>query len=246
MRRILPALTALLLAACSAAQPVDTAADSLDQELAQSATGSGDDPMLAAALADPLMTDPGLAGRANADAIRPPAQPYSAAIPADDVAAAPAPDLGGLTAAPAPTRKDCPQCAVAGEAVTLAALAARQAAPHASACASQVRYAAGWANRLGRDVPLYINARVIEAAGVQTAQCRLRLASFTAAQPVQTMLDWYFTRTRAAGFVSEQQSDATRHVLTGRRARDGAAYALYLTARADGGSDVDLVTTTGT
>ncbi|HWK36075.1 MAG TPA: hypothetical protein VNR91_07425, partial [Sphingomonas sp.] len=180
-------LLPLALAACGGGNSQDRSIDTLDDELAQGISNNASDPLLTGALQDQIMVDPQLAQKANADSIRPPSEPYAAPIPSTDVAAGPSPDTGGLMKAPAPIAGGCPDCKAANEAKTLAALAARQMGT-ANGCIGKLRYAAGWANRLPKDVPLYANARVIEAAGVQDGQCSLRLVSFTVPQPLPVLL----------------------------------------------------------
>jgi hypothetical protein len=212
------------------------------------ASGNAADPALASALQDQIMVDPQLGRQANGDAIRPPGQPYSAGVPDDGVAAnTDKVDLGELIKAPAPTEagKDCTECAAARESVTLGGLAARQKDTRTSQCAASLSYGTGWANRLPRDLPLFPQARVTEAAGSEEGQCALRAVSFSSAQPMQTMLDYYYTRATKSGYSSEHQLDGNQHILGGTRERDGGSYVLFLTSRADGGTDIDMVANNG-
>jgi hypothetical protein len=229
----------LALAACSGGGAND---------LGDTESGNAADPALTGALQDQIMVDPALGRQANGDAIRPPGQPYSGGVPSDAVATnTDAIDNGQLLKAPAPVPagQDCTQCAAAREAVTLGGLAARQKNTSTSQCASSLNYAAGWANRLPADLPLYPQARVTEAAGTEGGKCALRVVSFSAPQPMQTMLDWYYTRATRAGYTSEHQVEGEEHILGGTRARDDGAYVLFMTARPDGGTDVDLVANNG-
>ena len=86
-------------------------------------------------------------------------------------------------------------------------------------------------------------ADLTEAAGVDRDGCRLRVVSFASAAPMQKMLDWYFTKATAAGYSAGHSTDGKQHVLGGVRGND--AYVVYVTARAGGGSDVDLVSNAG-
>ena len=209
--------------------------------------GNVADPAVTAALQDPIMVDPQLGRQANGDAIRPPSQPYSGGVPDDAVATNGAKvDTAGLIKAPAPTTgKDCPQCKAARDSVTLGGIAARQSNARIKGCAGALKYSASWAQRLPADLPLYPQARVTEAAGAQGGKCALRVVSFSAAQPMDTLLDWYYTRATRAGYSSEHQVDGAQHILGGTRGRDDGAYVLFLTARKDGGTDVDLVANNG-
>jgi hypothetical protein len=228
----------LALAACSGGSD--------NEEVANSANGV--DPALASALQDQIMVDPGLGQQANGDSVRPPGQPYSGGVPADGVAAnTDAVNNGELMHAPAPTTADksCQSCEAGREAVTLGALAQRQKDGKTSGCAANIQYGAGWAQRLPADLPLYPQARVTEAAGTEGGECRLRVVSFSAAQPLNTMIDWYYTKAVKAGYTAEHQVDGDQHILGGTRDRDGGAYVIYLTARPDGGTDIDLVANNG-
>lgn len=237
----LPLAATLSLAACGG-EPAPSDAVSLDDELIAGANGT--DPLLAAAVQDPIMSDPQLSTRSNVDSIRPPAQPYAAPIPSIDVAAMPDAKDGTLQSAPKAT-SPCRQCAVARDAITLAALAARQSDVWMKACAPSLRYAAGWANRLPADLPLYGGARVIEAAGTDTPTCQLRAVTFATTQPVDHMLDWYATQGAKAGYAAAHQADGSDHVLSGSRSRDGTAYIAFVRPGVRGGSEIDLLVNTG-
>lgn len=228
----------LALAACGDAPSEDPLA-ALERELAVDAS----DAAIAAALADPIMTDPTLSARANTNSVRPPSAPYTAAIPASDVAArgstADRIAREKLEAAPASAGEGCRDCATARDAVTLAALAS----PVAGQCAAQLGYSNGWATRLSDAVPLIANARLIEAAGVSNPDCDLRVVRFWSDLPPDTLVDWYFTRAKAARYTSDRQSDAFGQRLAGRHT-GGHRYALFVDPRDGGGSDVALVVRT--
>ena len=217
-------------------------------DVSETESGNAADPALASALQDQIMVDPQLGRQANGDAVRPPSQPYSGGVPSDAVAANDDRiDNGQLLKTPAPTEatKDCRQCAAARDAVTLGGLAARQKDGRTSQCASSLQYAAGWAQRLPADLPLHPQARVIEAAGSTAGQCQLRVVSFSSPQPMQVMLDWYYTKAIRSGYTSEHQIDGQEHILGGTRDKDGGAYVLFLTSRPDGGTDIDMVANNG-
>lgn len=240
------------LAACGSRNDGDRNLDTLDNELVDSNSASSRDPALMSALHDQIMVDPTLAQQANNDAVRPPAQPYSGAVPPDGVAVPPSGTVAStgaassetLKSAPAPSAT-CPQCTAARESLTLGALASRQKDKRTSGCAGKMRYSARWAERLPADLPLYPDARVSEAAGSEAGGCAIRAVSFASSAPLQTILDWYYTRATKAGYSAEHQADGGEHVLAGTRDRDDGAFALFLTSRADGGTDVDLVANNG-
>jgi hypothetical protein len=228
-------LSALLLAACSKQPASQQDLDSLDKELTGAASGNQSDPALTAALHDQIMVDPALTQSANTNVVRPPNRPDPLSVPPDPAAR---PD--GVTNADlkpvAAAKGDCPACRKADGALTLGELATRQSGATA-ACARNVSYSAGWAARLPADVPLYPDARVREAAGNDA--CGLRVVSFASSAPVGRILDWYNARVSRAGYSAEHQASGAQHVLGGTRG--DAAYIVYVTARAGGGSDVDLL-----
>lgn len=243
MRAWTPLSLLLLLAACGGQDEAARNLDSLDAELADgNAQGNVRDPALMSSLRDQIMVDPNLTGQSNRDAVRPARQPYAAPLPADK----PVRRAGGEAAtselarsAPAPA-KNCPACAAKREAMTLSGLAERRGG---GACARNVSYSARWAAQLPADLPLYPDARVIEAAGNAQGGCALRVVSFASAASVQGLIDWYYTKATAAGYSAEHQADGDAHVLAG--ARGDAAYALFVTKRDDGGAEADLVVNNG-
>jgi len=223
-------LVPLALAACGPDAPAPAVPD----------TAPSLDPALAAALAEPIMIDPDLGGQANGDALRPPEQPLSGAVPPIDIAPIALPELE-LAKAPPPA-KTCPACTAAHEALTLGALAAFLTSASTRACAADIGYSARWAARLPDGVPLYPDARVREAAGNDTGTCRLRTVRYMTAAPVARVIDFAYTRARKAGYSTAHQAQDGAHALTGTR--DGAFYAVIARPRDDGGSEVALVVDT--
>ncbi|SOB86562.1 hypothetical protein SAMN06297144_1668 [Sphingomonas guangdongensis] len=238
-RRALPVL--LLLTACSADAPQTAAVDPLDEDLAAAGRRDSGDPLLMSVLGDPLMTDPQLSTRANANSVRPPGQPYGAPLPAVALGRIEA----GEPAAAAPAPSPCTDCRAATQALTLAALAAEQRDPALSACVAQWRYTARWAVRLPADLPLPADARVIEAAGAAGPVCSTRAVSYVALRPLARVIDAAYARSTAAGYRVEHQSDGTRHILRGTRTRDGGAFLLVASARDDDTADVTLLANNG-
>lgn len=229
-------LAFLALTGCGAKEQGQENLDTLDAELTNSLVNGGD-PVLTAALQDQIMVDPALAGQANDDAIRPPSQPLSGAIPPDP--GGDAKPRGAVQSAPA-AKGDCPECRAARQALTLGSLAQQG---KARSCPGTPRYSAAYANRLPAALPVYPDARVTEAAGNDAAGCAFRAVSFISSAPVQQVLDWYATQARKAGYSAGHQADGAEHLLAGTK--DGAAFTLFVTARAGGGSDVDLIANAG-
>lgn len=235
----------LVLTACGRN---DEAADELarlDNEL-QAANGADParDPATRQALGDQIMVDPQLVQQSNANAIRPPSRPDAGATAPVDIAAsrdgAPAPV--GLTQAPA-AKRDCPECKQRGSALTLGAIAGRGPNPVSADCANRMAYSAAWANRLPAAAPLYPDARVIEAAGVDEPGCAFRAVTFRSSAPLQQLANWYYTKGRQAGFSAEHRADAGVHVVGGTRGE--LAFLVYLRPRGNDGTDVDVVTNGG-
>jgi len=246
-RRGLAVALPLLLLGCNSNSP-DRNIDSLDEELADRNNAANvRDPAVVSALQDQIMVDPQLVGQANNDAIRPPGKPYAAPVPPDSTVAGRGPvKTGQVREAPAADKsRGCPSCKRADGSLTLGALAARQADRRTSGCAARVSYSTGWANRLPAAVPLYPDARVVEAAGADGGGCALRVVSFATRAAPKAVIDWYYTRTSDAGFAAARETDGKQDVLGGTRNRDGGAFVVYVSRRADGGSDVDLIANNG-
>ncbi|BCA62583.1 hypothetical protein HMP09_1817 [Sphingomonas sp. HMP9] len=232
-------LLSLALASCGRSSTDQQDLNSLDAELTN---GAVRDPALTSSLGGQIMVDPRLAQSSNTDAVRPAPRPDNGAAPPEGPLQADPVDARTLRRAPAASN-DCPECKSADGALTLGALAARQKTPDAGVCAQKIGYSAGWADRLPADLPLYPAARLTEAAGADQDGCRLRVVSFASAAPMQKMLDYYYTRATAAGYSAGHSTDGRQHVLGGVRGND--AYVVYVTARAGGGSDVDMVSNAG-
>lgn len=225
------------LAGCGGAKQPDAELDRLDRELAETNTASpAADPALRSALQDQIMVDPALTRMANADAVRPPPQPLSGAVPPDLPASGKAAEADKLRSAP--PAGECRQCASARQAMTLGAVAASQGG-RAGGCAAAIAYSAAWANKLPRSVPLYPDAAVSEAAGADGAGCALRVVSFTSGAPMQRLLDWYYTKATAAGFAAQHGANGAEHTLAGTKA--GAAFLVTVKPTANGGTAVDLM-----
>ncbi len=240
--RIIASLALLAtLAGCGKQPASQQDLDSLDKELTQG-NAAGRDPALSASLADQIMVDPALTQGSNANAVRPPNRPDPRAVPPVDIAKTnDAVDPKTLRKAPAPSA-DCPECRARSGEMTLGALAQKQGGQ--GGCAARVAYSAGWANRLPAAIPLYPDARVIEAAGADRNGCSLRVVTFASTAPLDRVLDWYHTRATGGGYSAEHKVDGTQHVLAGTRG--DAAYVVYARPRAGGGTEVDLVANAGT
>lgn len=209
-----------------------------------------DDPATIAALADPITTDPDLAQQNRADSV--------AFIPSQDgslptidggaeaVAAARA-DALQLVGGPGRMRKAPDPEPVAGALPAGAALSAAARAAAApggdSDCAARVQYTMQWAARLPAAFPVYPRAAVQEAAGTDAAGCSLRVVNFVTPVPLGEVMDFYYSRARAAGFSARRTLQDGDDVLGG--ARGTASYAVYARRLETGNTEVDLVTSGG-
>ncbi len=200
------------------------------------------DPAVSGALADQIMVDPdltaqdegdaGLSGLGGAAVELPPEQRTPEAIAAARDAAL---KLVGGTLQSAPA-------AVAGGADVLArqaATAAQIAAKAGVDCAGKVEYAMRWAAALPEPLSVYPRGAVQEAAGTDGEGCRLRVVTFVTPVTTSDVLDFYYTRTRKAGFGVQHRSEGSDSVLGGNKA--GSSFVIYARKRADGLTEVDLV-----
>ncbi|MBA3897798.1 MAG: hypothetical protein H0X36_11845 [Sphingomonadaceae bacterium] len=139
-----------------------------------------EDPAVAAALAQPLMTDPEMAAAADGEA----APVLGHAIPA------------GATA---PVREGSPTL---GQVAAAAVGTSRFAG-----CDPRIAYSAQWMNRVAPSLALPNAARLSEAAGSDTPACALRVVRYAiAATPAQS-LDHYAALARRGGFAATRTTN---------------------------------------
>ncbi|CAN5236134.1 hypothetical protein BH10PSE12_BH10PSE12_35580 [soil metagenome] len=235
----------LLLAACGGDKDANALAE-LDATL----TNNAADPALREALADQIVVDPELARQSNARAVRPAEMPITGGVPVLPgnavAAAAEAKKMvgGTLMSAPAPTQGEvCTNDCAAKRPVTLGALA-RQQGKGQKLCGA-LAYDMGWAERLPAAFPIYPRARLMEAAGVDGGPCGLRAASFVSAVPMQSVIDFYYTQAKRAGYDAEHQIRNGEHVLGGTHPGDQGAYVITFADAPGGGTAVDIVASGG-
>lgn len=235
-RLTIPLVAALAVAGCHSA-PKKQSLDSLDKEL----TGANSaDPALTAALEDQIMVDPSLSDKANRDTARAPETPTRSMVPTDK-GGPPAPSPKGLMRTPEPTAAQGDKT----KPLTLGELASRQAGRGATTgCRTdKLDYSATWAARLPAEFPVFPQAHVSEAAAQDAPGCHLRVVSFTTAAPLRTVLDWYYTRAKTAGYSAEHQVSDADHILAGTRGDD--AFYVTLTEHPGGGTEADLIVNNG-
>src|SRR3546814_8834942 len=81
-----------------------------------------------------------------------------------------------------------------------------------------------WANRMPAEFPVYPKAKLMEAAGADGGGCDLRVVSFVTNQPMQNVIDYYYTKAIRSGFDAEHQLMNGEHVLGGVRKKGDGAY----------------------
>jgi hypothetical protein len=180
--------------------------------------GNGADPALTSALEDQILVDPNLVGQANPNAVRPPETPVQAQYPAGtgqtSVRTAGGAGTGGTAALPT------------------------------SSCGAAFQYGPEWAQRLPAEFPAYPGGRVTEAAGNNVGDCRVRVVTFTTADPYARVLEYYRSHAASAGFTAEHQVRGGDQVLGGTNERTDGAYYVIVTPK-EGGSEVALIVNNG-
>jgi hypothetical protein len=95
-----------------------------------------------------------------------------------------------------------------------------------------------WANRLPPEFPLYPGAKVSEAAGTDTAPCRLRAVILATSDNWDRVIGWYQAQANRAGYETGRQTRDGDQILAGTHG-DQAFY-LIATPKA-GGSEISLI-----
>ena len=112
-------------------------------------------------------------------------------------------------------------------------------------CEANLQYGMAWANRLPAEFPVYPKAKLMEAAGAESDHCNLRAVSFVTNQPMQNVIDFYYTKALRSGFDAEHQLMAGEHVLGGVRQKDEGAYFITFAKHEGGGTAVDIIANNG-
>ena len=210
----------LALAACGGAKQAQQGA--LDE-----------DPALTGALGDQIMVDPDLAGQNRGNAALGGGGPANGELPVQSrspeaiaVAKAEAVKLLGGAIQPAPAPR-----------------ARATAATVTTNCPDKVQYGASWAARLPAAIPIYPRGAVQEAAGTDKDGCRLRVVNFITPVGIKDVIDFYYSRSRSAGYSAEYRLEGGDHVLDGTKG--AATYVIYARKLAGGLTEVDLVASGG-
>lgn len=235
--RLLAGLSLVAILAGCGTKAEEKDLEKLDAKIAGKAGDA--DPALTSALEDQILVDPTLANQSNRNAARPTNEPFAAPMPKDgDDAVAAANAAADAASAAAGT-------AVSG-ATTLGELAASQASKSKgkfTGCGLDVSYSMNWASRMPADLPIYPQGRVNEAAGSDKGACRLRAVSYTTAAPMRSVIDYYLTSSRKAGYSADY--DSKQQMVGGVREADDAAWYAIVQPSKGGGTLVDIVTNNG-
>lgn len=185
------------------------------------ATGAASaDPALTRALADQIIVDPAVVRRAA--------------------------DHGEHPAAHTPPRAAVDATRARADRPKLGELARSQAAGQGAAnCYATLSYGRRWATRLPPALPLPPDATVSEAAGSEVPGCHTRVVSFASATTAPRLAGFYARRGKAAGYDTGIERRGGEVVVAGNHPADDRAYVVTLSPRANGGTDVDIVSNDG-
>jgi len=202
------------------------------------------DPAVAAALNEQLMTDPDLARSNAGNRVLVGGGPATAPIPLEDrspeaVARARADAArllgpGGALAQPPPGRKLAPVRRDTPAATALAVLV-----PAGRACADRLEPGFIWAARVPAAMPIYPRGHAQQAAGTDRDGCGLRVVNYVTPAPPGEVAAFYWTVARRAGLAPEHVMAGGDHAVLGRKGAGQAA--AYVRVREDGLTEVDLV-----
>ena len=103
---------------------------------------------------------------------------------------------------------------------------------------------AQWAGRLPASFPAYPGARLSEAAGSDSGDCRVRIVSFQTADPYERVLGFYRAAAARARIPARHHVRGADHLLGGVNEGSGATFVLVVTP-VEEGSDVSLVVNAG-
>lgn len=240
-RRVLPVLAAGLALAVGACDVIGGGADAARS--AQDGAAMAD-PVIARALYDPLMSDPDLARRSQANAVigfaDSAALPVFVATPeasarARDAARAELLAAGSIPATTAIT-PGAGGAAFADEAAGADLLAAAGAP---EACRTGVRTGFAWAARLAAPAAIMPLGMVDEAAGSDAPACRVRVVRYQTAASVDDAVAYHDTLAQRAGFTIKRHTDPEAMLMaTGKK---GETLRVHVRSLASGMSGVDLV-----
>jgi hypothetical protein len=234
MRRACLPVLCLMLAQCAPAEPDRSA----DTRLIAA------DPVMARALNDPLMSDPDLASRNEANAAIGFAD--SSALPvidgslalaqqARDAARLELLDDGPIPPLPEPREGERGKALgpMAGAAQLLAALGAPQR------CVSKLRDDFALAATLPKTAAIMPMGMVVQAGGGDSAGCRVRIIRYTTAAAPEDVLQYHFTRAQRAGLKPVRYASPEDSVAS--KGKDGTVLVVHVRPTVHGLTAVDLL-----
>ncbi len=193
MRRAISFLLCLMLAACAPAK----------QDSGANTALIAADPVIARALSDPLMTDPDLASRNEANAavgfVDSSALPVLVATAQDAQSARDAARLELLSNGTIPDLPDAnpaPRGKALGPLASAADLIAAMGAP--ARCAARLTEDFGLAASLPAVASIMPQAMVVQAGGADSAGCRIRIIRYRTAAAPADVLQYHYARARRA------------------------------------------------
>lgn len=204
------------------------------------------DPAAAAALNDPIMADPDLASQNRGNAALTGGGPATAQIPPFNRSpeeierarrAAATPFGGKIDPAPAPQRS-APQSPLAGAQTPLAVAAALRLAD--GVCGQSFGFSASWAAKLPNALPVYPRGHTLVAGGSDDPLCKLRSVRFVTPVPVGEVIDFYYASAGKANLKPQRAREGSDDVVAG--GLEDRGFMVYVRQRADGLTEVDLVT----
>lgn len=227
----------LALAACSPA-PDDRADSPADSR------AGAIDPVVARALHDPLMSDPDLSARNDANAVlglpAPGALPVFTATPAAARAARDAARLElleGGAIPDLPPASDNPQGKALGMAASAADLLAALGAP--ASCAARLEQGFAWSADLPPVAAIMPHGMVVQSGGAAEAPCRLRIVRYQSPAVPEEVLAYHYARAARAGLTGTRHA-APEAMITASNA-GGEKLVVHARPAANGMTAVDLL-----
>lgn len=204
------------------------------------------DPAAAAALNDPIMADPDLASQNRGNSALTGGGPANGDLPAfnrspeeaDAARTAAEAALGGPIAAAPAASETVKASRIAGMLTAQAITAAAKVAP--PGCADKTEYTLVWAARLPAGLEIYPRGHAVMAGGTDAAGCKLRVVRFVTPVSVADVVNFYFASAAKAKLPAVHRREGDDEVVTGQRGSSG--YAVFARQRADGLTEVDLIT----
>lgn len=204
------------------------------------------DPAVVGALSDPIMADPDLASQNRGNSALQGGGPPSLEVPpfrSDpeevELAKAQALELAGGRIAAMPPEGERLYTSRLGTALSAAAVA--EALPElGKGCGKALEYGFIWAARLPAALPVYPRGHARQAAGSDSAACRIRVVNFVTPVSVEDVLGFYATLSARAGLAPALRREADDLVLRGQGKALG--FAIHARPFEAGLTEVVLVT----